>query len=70
MGSRGSFKSFLTKNNHRYACRALSGQHLSGHGDSKKCLEALYLNISDEDLLAAMDNMKFDRRETDTRVKK
>ncbi|MFH0822275.1 MAG: hypothetical protein V2B18_05945 [Pseudomonadota bacterium] len=41
-----------------------------GHGDKKKSLPALYLTISDEDLSAAMDMMKFDVRETDIRVRK
>ncbi len=35
-----------------------------GHGDKKKSLQALYLTISDEDLLAAIDTMKFDKGET------
>jgi hypothetical protein len=41
-----------------------------GHGDKKKSLQALYLTISDEDLLAAIDMMKFDNGETDIRTKK
>jgi hypothetical protein len=41
-----------------------------GHGDKKKSLRALYLTISDEDLLAAIDMMKFDVGETEIRVKK
>jgi len=35
-----------------------------GHGDKKKSLQALYLTISDEDLLAAIDMMKFDKGKT------
>ncbi len=41
-----------------------------GHGDKKKSLQALYLNISDQQLLDAVDMMKFDTGETDIRVKK
>jgi hypothetical protein len=41
-----------------------------GCGDKKKTLQALYLTISDEDLLAAIDMMKFDVGETDIRTKK
>ncbi len=41
-----------------------------GHGDKKKSLLALHLTISDEDLLAAIDMMKFDVGETDIRTKK
>jgi integrase len=41
-----------------------------GHGDKKKSLRALYLTISDEDLWAAMDKMKFDTGETEIRVRK
>jgi hypothetical protein len=41
-----------------------------GHGDKKKSLQALYLTISDENLLAAIDMMKFDKGETDIRTKK
>jgi hypothetical protein len=41
-----------------------------GHEDKKKSLQALYLNISNDDLMAAMDKMKFDNGETDIRTKK
>jgi integrase len=41
-----------------------------GHGDKKKSLQALYLTISDGDLLAAIDMMKFDVGETVVRAKK
>ncbi len=41
-----------------------------GHGNKKKSLQQLYLNISDEDLLAAIDMMKFDVGETDIRVRR
>jgi integrase len=41
-----------------------------GHGDKKKRRQALYLTISDADLLAAIDMMKFDVGETDIRVRK
>lgn len=41
-----------------------------GHGDKKKSLQALYLNISDKQLLDAIDTMKFDTGETDIRVRK
>jgi hypothetical protein len=43
---------------------------IPGHGDKKKRLQALYLTISDEDLLAAIDMMKFDVGETDIRTKR
>jgi hypothetical protein len=41
-----------------------------GHGNKKKSLQALYLNISDQQLLDAVDMMKFDTGETDIRVRK
>jgi integrase len=41
-----------------------------GHGDKKKSLQALYMNISDKQLLDAVDMMKFDVGETDIRVRK
>jgi integrase len=34
-----------------------------GHGDKKKSLQSLYLTISDQDLLDAIDRMKFDGEE-------
>ncbi len=43
---------------------------IPGHGDKKKSQKALYLTMPDEDLLAAIDAMKFDKGETDIRVKK
>jgi hypothetical protein len=43
---------------------------IPGHHDKKKRRPALYLTISDEDLLAAIDMMKFDVGETDIRVKR
>ena len=43
---------------------------IPGHGNKKKSLQALYLNISGEDLSAATDMMRFDTGETDIRVKK
>ncbi len=42
----------------------------SWNGDEKKCLQALYLNISDQQLFEAIDVMKFDVGETDIRVRK
>jgi integrase len=41
-----------------------------GHGNKKKSLQALYLDISDADLLDAVDMMKFDKGETDIRLRK
>lgn len=41
-----------------------------GHGDKKKSLQSLYLTLSDEDLIKAIDMMKFDIGETEIRVKK
>ncbi len=43
---------------------------IEGHGDKKKTLQQLYLSISDEELLPAIDMMKFDAGETEIRVKK
>ena len=40
------------------------------HDNKKKSLQALYLNISDEDLLATIDMMRFDTREANIRVNK
>jgi hypothetical protein len=34
-----------------------------GHGDKKKSLQSLYLTISDQDLLNAIDRMKFNGEE-------
>ena len=36
-----------------------------GHGDKKKSLQSLYLSISDQDLLDAIDRMVFDNGETE-----
>ncbi|MFH1114718.1 MAG: hypothetical protein V1792_12440 [Pseudomonadota bacterium] len=41
-----------------------------GHGDKKKSLQSLYLTLSDEDLIKAIDMMKFDTGEAEIRVKK
>jgi hypothetical protein len=41
-----------------------------GNGDKKKSFQAIYLDISHEDLSAAIDEMKFDKGETDIRTKK
>ena len=41
-----------------------------GHGNKKKSSQALYLTISDEDLLTAIDMMRFDTGETEIRVRK
>ncbi len=41
-----------------------------GHGDKKKSLQPLYHNISQEDLLAAIDMTKSDNGETDLWEKK
>jgi integrase len=35
-----------------------------GHGDKKKSLQSLYLSFADEDLIKAIDMMKFDIVET------
>ncbi len=35
-----------------------------GHGDKKKSLQSLYLTISDQDLLDAVDKMRFDGEES------
>lgn len=40
-----------------------------GHGDKKKALQSLYLTISDEDLIRAIDMMRFDIGETEIWVK-
>lgn len=51
-----------------------SGVHLAiadailGHGDKKKSLQSLYLTLSDDNLMKAIDIMKFDIRETKIRV--
>jgi hypothetical protein len=39
-----------------------------GHGNRKKDVQSLYLTVSDADLVAAIDRMKFDRGETEIRV--
>lgn len=39
-------------------------------GDKKKSSQALYMNISDQQLLDAVDTMRFDKGETDIRVRK
>ncbi len=36
-----------------------------GHGDKKKSLQSLYLTISDQDLLDAIDRMKFNGEESE-----
>jgi hypothetical protein len=41
-----------------------------GHGDKKKPYRNLYLTLSDDDLVGAIDMMKFDIGETEIRVKK
>ena len=41
-----------------------------GHGDKKKSLQSLYLTLSDDDLIKAIDMMMFDIGETDIRVTK
>ena len=41
-----------------------------GHGDKKKALQSLYLTISDDDLIRAIDGMQFDVGETEIWVKK
>ncbi len=41
-----------------------------GHGDKKKSLQSLYMTISDDDLVRAIDMMKFDTGETEIWVKK
>ena len=43
---------------------------IPGHGDKKKTLQQLYLSISGEELLAAIDMMKFDTGETKIRIRK
>ena len=40
------------------------------HGDKKKSLQSLYMTISDDDLIRAIDMMKFDKGETEIWVKK
>lgn len=40
------------------------------NADEKKSLQTPYLNISEEDLLAAIDMMRFDWGETEFRVRK
>jgi hypothetical protein len=42
----------------------------SWNRDEKKSLQALYLNISDQQLLDAIDMMKFDAGATDIRLRK
>jgi hypothetical protein len=39
-----------------------------GHGDKKKSLQSLYLTLSDEDLIKAIDMMKLDVGETEMRA--
>jgi len=41
-----------------------------GHGDKKKSLQSLYMTISDDDLVRAIDMMRFDVGETEIWVKK
>ena len=41
-----------------------------GHGDKKKSLQSLYMTISDDDLIRAIDTMRFDVGETAIWVKK
>ncbi len=43
---------------------------VEGRGEKKNSLRALYLTISDEDLLAAIDMMKFNTGETGVRTKR
>jgi len=38
---------------------------ITGHGNKKKSLQSLYLTISDADLIAAIDRMRFDKGETE-----
>ncbi len=55
---------------------ARSGVHpatidaITGHGDTKKALQRLYMSISDADLVKAIDMMQFDTGETEIYVKK
>jgi hypothetical protein len=39
---------------------------IPGHGDNEKSLQSLYLTISDQNLLNAIDRMKFDGEDDDT----
>lgn len=41
-----------------------------GHGNNKKAVQSLYLSISDDDLVRAIDMTKFDIGETERWVKK
>jgi hypothetical protein len=41
-----------------------------GHGDKNKALQSLYLTISDDDLIRAIDMMRFDVGDTEIWVKK
>ncbi len=41
-----------------------------GHGGKKKVLQSLYLPISDDDLIRAIDMMQFDTGNTEIWVKK
>jgi hypothetical protein len=41
-----------------------------GHGDKKKSLHSLYMTVSDDDLVRAIDMMRFDIGETEIWVKK
>lgn len=41
-----------------------------GHGDKKKSLQSLYMTISDDDLIRAIDMMRFDVGETEIWVKR
>ncbi len=70
MGSRGSFKSFLTRTDHWCGSVDRRADGILGHGDNKKSLQALYLNISDQQILDAIDIMKFDTGETVVKAKK
>ncbi len=55
---------------------ARSGVHpaiadaITGHGNKRKALQSLYLSISDDDLVRAIDTMQFDTGETEIWVKK
>ena len=53
----------------RSGVRPFIADAIVGHGDRKKTVQSLYLSISDADLLNAIDQMTFDKGDTEIFVK-
>lgn len=64
-----SFRSWHT-NSVRNGVHPTIADAILGHGDRKKSLQSLYMTISDEDLIRAIDMMRCDIGETEIWVKK